>query len=676
MQYKFTLLKRVLFLGIALGVVISAQGQEKVIDTANYELDGLMDLKATEKASALQEALNQTVGVSSRKALSLRETPGIVSTITAEDIRHLGARDLMDVLQLIPGLEFNTDIEFQVGVSIRGNWANEGKVLLMIDGVEINETLYQTTQFGNRFPVDQIERIEMIRGPGSAIYGGTAEYGVIHIITKGDSRLNGISLAGTYGQRSTSLARRNIGLTAGKQLGHWHVDAALFKGEGNRSDQQFSSFFGSEVNLADGYSRIDPTFLNVGIKYKSASFRAMYDYYKTTSSEYKVDYGFFTANLKYDYKLFKKLTLTPQFTYINHLPWYYKGYFEEDFATDYKLRGKRYKANLNASYDINRKLNVIFGGEYFNDRATDELGLENFGEGVNEVSYQNYSVFTQGLFKHYFANITLGARYDYHSAFGAAFVPRAALTKRIDNFHFKLLYSQAYRAPGIENLNFTPDIKPERSAVAELELGYQFTPEMLLSSNFFHIRTKDIIVYGFDVITEEESYLNYERMGTQGLEMEYKIKKAAWNASLSYSFYQTLADNTVETYQIEGKENLNLGIPAHKLGLASSFRVGKVFFVSPSLVHRSIRYAYMALDDEENPVPGSLKANTQLNLYLHHDDLLTDGLTVGFGIYNILDQDNAITQPYNGGYAPIPIVGREFALKLLYHLNFSQTSAQ
>lgn len=676
MANKSISLQSVLLTVIASIIFITARGQSQTIDTTNYSLDGLMDLKATEKASALQETLNQTVGVSSKKALTLRETPGIVSSITAEDIRHLGARDLMDVLQLVPGFEFGTDVEFQVGLSVRGNWANEGKILVMIDGIEINETLYQTVPFGNRFPVDQIERIEIIRGPGSAMYGGTAEYGVINIITNGDSRLNGVAVAGSYGQRKDSFARRNIGLTAGRQMGHWHIDAAMFKGEGNRSDQDYSSFYGSEVNLAEGYSKMNPTFLNVGIKYKSASFRALYDHYETTSSEYVVDYKLFTATLKYDYKLFKRLTLTPQLTYINHLPWHYQGYFEEDFAREYKVRGKRYKANLSASYDISRKLNFIFGGEYFNDQAEDELGLENFGEGINEVSYHNYSLFTQGLFKHYFANITLGARYDHHSAFGAAFVPRAALTKRIDNFHFKLLYSQAYRAPGIENLTYTPDIKPERSSVAELELGYQFTPEMLLSSNFFHIRTRDVIIFGFDVATKEESYLNYERMGTQGMEVEYKIKKALWNASISYSLYHALSDNTVETYQVEGKENINLGIPAHKIGFSSSIRIRKSFFVSPSLVHRSIRYVYNKLDEEENPILGSLEANTQLNMYLHHDHLLVDGLTLGFGVYNLLNQDASIPQPYNGGFSPIPISGREFTLKLLYHLNFSPTSAQ
>jgi len=71
-----------------------------------------------------------------------------------------------------------------MGLSLRGNWANEGKVLVLMDGQPFNELLYQSVAVGNRFPVDAIERVEIIRGPGSAQYGGSAEYGVINIITK------------------------------------------------------------------------------------------------------------------------------------------------------------------------------------------------------------------------------------------------------------------------------------------------------------------------------------------------------------------------------------------------------------------------------------------------------------------------------------------------------------
>ena len=64
--------------------------------------------------------------------------------------------------------DFAVDVEGVVGIGVRGNWANEAKVLLLIDGMEMNETVYGTLQFSDRYPIDQVKRIEIIRGPGSS----------------------------------------------------------------------------------------------------------------------------------------------------------------------------------------------------------------------------------------------------------------------------------------------------------------------------------------------------------------------------------------------------------------------------------------------------------------------------------------------------------------------------
>src|SRR4030095_9194480 len=108
-----------------------------------------------------------------------------------------------------------------------------------------------------------------------------------------------------------------------------------------------------------------------------------------------------------------------------------------------------------------------------NDKLND--GLFN---GNNSLSLNNVAVYAQGLFKHRLANATIGFRYEKNNRYGAAFVPRLALTKKIQNLHFKLLYSQAFRAPSLQNINIALDgtIKPEKSNVFEIELGYQFTP--------------------------------------------------------------------------------------------------------------------------------------------------------------------------------------------------------
>jgi outer membrane receptor for ferrienterochelin and colicin len=98
-------------------------------------------LRATTEASELQKILNENVAASSKKGLASRETPGIVSVVTAEEIKNSGARDLTDVLKMVPGFEFATDVEFVVGIGLRGNWANEGKILVLVDGHEYNEIL-------------------------------------------------------------------------------------------------------------------------------------------------------------------------------------------------------------------------------------------------------------------------------------------------------------------------------------------------------------------------------------------------------------------------------------------------------------------------------------------------------------------------------------------------------
>lgn len=147
----------------------------------------------------------------------MRESPSIISLITKEEISKSGARDLIDVLRLVPGIDFGMDIEGVVGIGMRGNWANEGKVLVLLDGQEMNEIISAGNMFGNHYPIEQIKKIEVIRGPGPAIYGGYAEYGVVNIITHQAEDINGITISGTYGQMEKDYGRRNLNVSVGKK---------------------------------------------------------------------------------------------------------------------------------------------------------------------------------------------------------------------------------------------------------------------------------------------------------------------------------------------------------------------------------------------------------------------------------------------------------------------------
>ncbi|HNX99124.1 MAG TPA: TonB-dependent receptor plug domain-containing protein, partial [Candidatus Aminicenantes bacterium] len=133
---------------------------------------------------SLEELSQLPVTVASKSAQPLHKSSGIVTLITREEIQNSGARDLIDVLRMVPGFEFGLDVRGVTSIGIRGNWAHEGKVLILWDGQSLNESLYSTIQLGNHYPVDLIERIEIVRGPGSAVYGGMAELGVINIVSR------------------------------------------------------------------------------------------------------------------------------------------------------------------------------------------------------------------------------------------------------------------------------------------------------------------------------------------------------------------------------------------------------------------------------------------------------------------------------------------------------------
>jgi len=141
----------------------------KTTDTSEYDLyefydmslEELKSVKATGVSPELEKFINDLISVSAQKKLSTTNNPNIVTLITNEEIKNSGARDLLDVLRMVPGYHFALDRDGRVGLGVRGNWANEGKVLIMVNGIEMNDLYASNYYFGNEFPVDLIERIEI-----------------------------------------------------------------------------------------------------------------------------------------------------------------------------------------------------------------------------------------------------------------------------------------------------------------------------------------------------------------------------------------------------------------------------------------------------------------------------------------------------------------------------------
>ena len=136
------------------------------------------------------------------------EAPGVISVITREEIDNSGARNLDDLLIFVPGITPSQDEENGRGYGVRGLWSMEGKMLILLDGVRMNEALYGNTIFARQFSTDNIERIEIIRGPASAVYGEFGELAVLNIISCGPNEKGG-AVSATYGQGRDTWNRRS-----------------------------------------------------------------------------------------------------------------------------------------------------------------------------------------------------------------------------------------------------------------------------------------------------------------------------------------------------------------------------------------------------------------------------------------------------------------------------------
>lgn len=128
-----------------------------------------------------KDLLTQKVNIASRLDQRLRDAPAVVSIVRQEELRLHGWRRLSDVLEQIPGFSTRWQAGGDQGLAVRGMFAPDG-VLVMVDGISINDPLNGNVSFYD-FPLEGIERIEIARGPGSALYGGYAFLAVINLIT-------------------------------------------------------------------------------------------------------------------------------------------------------------------------------------------------------------------------------------------------------------------------------------------------------------------------------------------------------------------------------------------------------------------------------------------------------------------------------------------------------------
>lgn len=621
---------------------------------------------------SLEELLNVEISVASKKALTLRESPGIVTLITEDQIRNSGANDLIEVLSMVPGLHFGVDVEGAVGIGVRGNWGHEGKVLLLIDGQEMNEPLYSTVQFGQHYPIDQIRKIEIIRGPGSSVYGGNAEYAVINIITNNHPEFQGLAVTTAYGQMSRTFASRSISVSGGQHVGKMAFNLGLHAGEGNRSERMFEDYSGNSFDMAD-QSSLKNMMLNFSTEYKGLNFRLLTDYYeienrdgydKVLLESEPVKFNSAFLDLNYNWRITKKLAVVPQLKYKTQCPWKVYGKISPDDEAYFKDI-KRPSAGINAHYDVRRNFNIDGGAEYYLDQAKDHTEGETFNNGESVISYHNSAFYLQGLWSNKIFNLTIGARYHINNYYAPSFVPRIGITKVIRKAHFKLLYSTAYRTPSIENIRLGENIDPEKTNVAEFETGYQFAENSYLTANVYDITTYNVIEYFY--INNKEGYHNAGSTGTRGFEVDYKFKNSFGYADLNVAYYSARGKEKSDSYRVNNDDML-LAFPGFVANCVLNIQLNDKVNISPSFSRIGKRYEVSGVDAEGLSTYSKLKPEVMANFFLGLQHLKIKGLNASIGCANIFNAQSKFIQPYNSNHAPLPGRSREFRIIIRYLL--------
>ena len=645
--------------------------------------------------------LNQDIRVASKKATGLREAPGVMTVFTEADIALMGARDLIDILQMIPGFSMALDVQSVVDVGVRGIWGHEGKVLLLFDGHEMNELNFATNNFGNHYPVDQIKRISIIRGPGSAIYGGFAELAVINITTKKAKDYQGITASFRYGQMPKTLGRADLSFQAAKEIGDAKISLSGFLGKGSRSDQIFTDMYGTQFNMAGNNSATNPNMVNFDFQLHDFNVGFLWDHYVTGYQDgysiafpYSIGMNFdsYHGSISNDFWLAdRRLKITPKLKIGQYKGWNstssdaqnVQGLSDDSGNSIYGTSGIYYgrtttrtRASLVASYDLDDHINFLAGLERYYISSHDPF-FSFSTTGNNDFTYNGYSGYGQIQWNNPIINLTLGARYEVNSLFPSAFVPRIVLTKLFDQFHFKLLASQAYRVPAVDNIDTNPSIQPEKATVFELETGYEFSKNLFLSANFFDMTISNPIVYS---PAFNNTYGNYPSTGSRGFELEWRYVDSLINSTLSYSYYNTSGKNTVDLYQVPDRNDQVLGLTPHKLTWNNRIRINHKITFNPQLIALGARFAYTyggvpsdvfqdVSQASQSSQLVSLGPTWLVNAYFRYENLFIENLNAGIGVFNLLNEQYSYAQAYyspGSAHPPLPATSREVVLDLKY----------
>lgn len=613
---------------------------------------------------SLDEIINIEIATGTQKTLS--EAPAVASVITAQQIQNMGARNLAEVLTRVPGLHMSRSA-FLYGPKFvfRGiTSAVAPQTLILVDGISLKSAFDgDSNNIWGEYPIQSIARIEVLRGPGSALYGADAFSGVINIITKKYDDIESAKVGVSVGSFDTHNAWVNVGF----EMGGWKSALSI---EHMASD-------GHKEEITDGLGITGP--VNVEYKNTDIFFNTHYENWQFNlgwQSRKDVGSGQGILETIDDNGLWGAEKLLAEVKYktdgwaenleteviVNYMqnkqtverspyllpPFAYppEGLIGEPEYSEYTA-----KVELNNSFSgINNHLVSVGAGfqhtdiyevkerKNFNNDLSPKNGLADVSNNPDEVflpesDRQNRYIYVQDeitLNKSLAA--TLGVRYDDYSDFGSTFNPRAALVwKTNDKLTTKLLYGEAFRAPAFVELFAVnnpaalgqPKLKPENIKTLDLAFAYRPNFKLYTGFNIFSYEITNLITaVAIDNVSFQ--FTNIGEQSGHGVEFEFDYQI---NNDFNFAGHYAWFENEDKMTNDDAGD-----APNHQIGLRGNWKISDnvSLHISGSYIGEQKR--------QPHDIRDSLSSYTFVDISLRYD-VPSAGLSLQLSGKNVFDED-------------------------------------
>lgn len=588
--------------------------------------------------------LNDVVVSDSKFALSKEKSGKVIVKITAEDLKKKQGQSLAAVLSTVAGVEINGNQSRtgkDLGYYIRGG--RNHQTLILIDGIPVTDASGTNLAFDLRLlPVEQVEKIEILKGASSTLYGSGAAAGVINITLKksakkpiqGNAYMNMGTQETVNHKNNYEPLEYNQGVSLGGTFEKFNYSATLNStiADGISEAKPMND---NDVFESDSFSRVNSV-VKIGFtptKKLSFDFFANYDRMKNEFDGGSYSDDLTNVSLSEQYRV----GFSPKYKYekgefvinsgANSIT---RDFFSYGSPSDYK--SKSVNADVYNKYQIFSQLFVVTGAQFqFHEMSNGSL----YGSIAKELAKFNMiDPYVTAVYNSSFGfNLNAGARYNLHSKYGNNLVFNFNPSYSFSGFPVKILasFSTAYVTPSLYQL-YSPygdlDLSPEQDATIEAGFEVDLLDKKLnINAVAFHRQEKDAI--GFDLIT-------YKYFNVDGINNAKGIE-----TMVSYSVTDNVKFNANYTFTELEKQSRILN-PKHKvnasLDIAATSRLS--FNASYQFVaNRTTEYnVYDPITWESITITEILKDYQLVNANVRYA-LVKDKLNVFFSSDNILNKD-------------------------------------